>query len=71
MTTSRMLQCIPATGSKRGHEDVQEAAKGGHLIDLLHGIDGLVHELSVVLLWPVPSPLHVEGRVLRAKTNHR
>ena len=44
---------------------LQGQRRAAHLVNLLHGLHGLVHELPVVLLWPVAPPLQLKGCVLR------
>ena len=48
------------TMAKASHASLCQA----HLIDLLHGFDGLVHQLPVVLLRPVPPPFHFKRSIL-------
>ena len=41
------------------------AKRAAHLRDALHGLDSLVHQLPVVLLWPVAPLLHLKRGVLQ------
>lgn len=40
-----------------------------HLVNLLHGLNCLVHKLPVILFRPVAPPLHLEGGILSTNIN--
>lgn len=47
-----------------GGQDRKVGGWKAHLLHLLHTLDRLVHQLPVVLFWPVAFPLHLEGGIL-------